>query len=359
MDTLDRYLVKEFVLYFLFLLLLLGTLFVGIDFLSKFWGWSMPTGRLIALFLCKIPNALQQFVPVAALMATLLVLSTMSRQNEILALYSNGVGTMRLLSTLIAAVATIATISFLLFDSLVPIFNKKQILLEKGMDTSQEYVVSEDRSGFWYRSNNLLYNVGRFNASDSSLENIRVYTIDSNFNLLETTRARRAHFVDDHWQLEDGVDIIYSAESKFPVSKQFDTKVGAIPEKPSDFKTLIVQEDIMRLRELRAYIKRNSSYGLDTTVQRVLYHERLAYVFTPLIFVLLAIPFSIRPLKTQSTAKSIAMCFLIVFIYLVITRFSLSIGKGGHIPAIVAGWLPNMLFALFAAFVIFRRDHAT
>lgn len=357
-DILDKYLIREFTLYFFFVIVLMATLFVGIDFLSKFWGWEMPFAKLMTLFAYKIPGALQQFVPVASLMATLLVLSAMSRQNEILALYSNGVGTIRLVSTLIASVATIATVSFLMFDSLVPLFNKKQILLERGMDTSQEFVLNEDRSGFWYRSNNLFYNVGRFNAADGTLENVRIYSIDPNFHLVETTRARRAHYVDGHWQLEDGLEIASPPGDKFPTAEPFATKLGAIPEKPADFQTLIVKEDIMQLRELRKYIARNASFGLDTTIQRVSYHERLASVFTPLVFVLLAIPFSIRPLRSQSTAKSVAMCFLFVFIYLILTRFSISIGKGGHIPPVVAGWLPNLLFAGYAGFVIFRRDHA-
>ena len=80
--------------------------------------------KILELYLYKMPAALQQFVPVACLMATLLVLTNMSRQNEVLALYSSGIGTIRLLSTFVAAVATISTVSFLSFDNLVPAFAK-------------------------------------------------------------------------------------------------------------------------------------------------------------------------------------------------------------------------------------------
>ena len=111
----------------------------------------------------------------------------------------------------------------------------------------------------------------------------------------------------------------------------------------------------MRLKELRKFISRNKSYGLDTTRQQVSYHERIAMVFTPLIFVILGISFALKPLKTQSVAKGVGFCFLVVFIYLIIFRFTISVGKEGHIPAFMAGWAPNLLFLGLASLIIWKR----
>src|SRR5580658_10507489 len=107
MDLLDRYLLREFITYFTLVLTGLALLYLGIDFLSKFWDMRMPTATVLTLYGYKIPAALNQFVPVACLMATLLVLTAMSRQNEVLALYSSGIGTYRLISTFVAVTATI------------------------------------------------------------------------------------------------------------------------------------------------------------------------------------------------------------------------------------------------------------
>ncbi|NBT59500.1 LptF/LptG family permease, partial [bacterium] len=78
MDTLDKYLIRELVIYFLLVLIGISALAVGVDFLSKFWSAGVPFSQAMEIYLYKIPKAVQQFVPVAALMATLLVLSTMS-----------------------------------------------------------------------------------------------------------------------------------------------------------------------------------------------------------------------------------------------------------------------------------------
>lgn len=356
MDTLDRFLIKEFLMFFTTLVIGLAVLFLGVDFFSKFWSFNLPVSKILFIYIYKVPAALQQFVPVAVLMTTLLVLSNMSQQNEILALYSSGIGNFRLLSTLVTVVSMICTVSFLAFDTFVPIFSKKQILITQGLDPSQEQFIHFNRNRFWYRSGTILYNVGRFVSETNTLEDINIYCLDSDFHVSKTIRAKKATFTDNDWVLENGFSVRYDTKNHYPVSEVFSGKTGVIPEKPGDFKTLKVVEETMRLKDLRRYITRNRGYGLDTTHQEVHYHERISMIFTPLIFVLLAIPFAIKPLRTQSIPRSIGFCFLAVFTYLLLLRMTLSLGKGGEIPPILAGWSTNVLYLSYSVFAMFKRQ---
>ncbi len=360
MDTLDKLLIREFVLFFLAILIGVAIVYLGVEFFSQIWGLKMNVSQVLILYLCKLPNALQLFVPLACLMATLLVLTNMSRQNEILALYSSGVSSIRLISTFVAAVATVSTAAFLIFDPLVPALRKKVYFMEKGIDPSHENWLSIPRGGYWYRSKHLIYNFGRFVPKTNTIEDLNVYQLDSNFQIRERIHAKLAHYEENDWLLKDGFQIRYPAEQDFPMGKEFKERRAQISEKPADFKTIKIQEEMMRLRELRTYIDRNAGYGLDTTAQRVHYHERIAMVFTPLIFILIGIPFGLQPLRRPSMARSIALCFLIVFIYLISFRVSVSIGQGGHVPALIAGWAPNMLFlAGWTLWFLRKRTHAT
>lgn len=356
MDTLDRFLLKEFLIYYLVIHLGLASLFLGVDFLSNFWDMHMSLSHVAEVYGYKLPGALQQFFPMACLMATLLVLSNMSRQNEVLALYTSGVGTMRLVSTLVAAVATLSTISFLFYDSTVPMLNKRRIMVMQGLNPDLEEVVSFNRTGFWYRSGKRFYDVGRFLPDKNTMEDINVYTLGPNFYLQERLHAKEANYINNDWSLTDGFGVRYPKDSHFPEPFEFKLRRGVINEKPSDFKTLSFSEETMRLRDLRHYISLNQGSGLDTTASRVSYHERVALVFTPLVFVLLGIPYALKPLKTHSMLKSIAFCFLVVFLYLLIFRMSLSIGKGGHIPPVIAAWVANCLFLAFSGFLMTRRQ---
>lgn len=351
MDTLDKFLVKEFLTYFFIIWVGLSFLFIGVDFFANFWSYAQPTPTVLTLYGYRIPLALQMFFPVACLMAVLMVLANMSRQNEILALYSSGVGYLRILSTCLALVATLSTVTFILFDSIVPVLNKRRELIQQGLDPNQDSLVLSTRGDFWYRSGNLIYNVGQFNSETNALSGLRLYRVDPNsWSIVQSVRAKEARYQDSDWVVEKGVSILYSKEDGFPIAQPFDVIQGLLPEKPTDFKTLRVNEDMMRLKELRKYISRNSAFRLDTISQRVVYHERLALVFTPIILVLMGLPFGLKPLKTHSMSRSIGFCFLLVFVYLLLFRLTLSMGKGGQIPPVIAGWAPNLLFMSMALF---------
>lgn len=354
MDTLDRYLIKELFIYFILILVGLSVLFLAVDFLTKAWSMSMPLNKIMILYLFKVPEALRQFIPVACLMSTLLVVSTMSKQNEVIALYAGGISTFRIAFTFLAAVAAISAVGFMLFDPLIPMFEKRRHFLEKGIKEEESAFLEFNRDRFWYRSGKVIYNVGHVAKDQNNLKDINLFVLESDGRVKEKIQAEKAVFKDNDWWLSNGFVITYP-ESGFPQIQKFQEKNGLIPEKPSDYKNLEIQPEAMRLKELRRFISRNRSYGLDTTRQQVSYHERLAMIFTPLIFVLFGIAFALKPLKTQSTAKGVGFCFLVVFIYLIIFRLTVSVGKEGHIPAFLAGWTPNLLFLAIASIMIWKR----
>lgn len=355
MDTLDKYLLKEALPLLLLLLAGLTLLFVGVDFLSNFWRSSLPIGTVTLTYIYRIPNTIQLFVPMACLMATLLVLSSMSRQNEILALNASGVGTLRILSTFIALVATVSTATFLILDPIAPVFNRKNVLIARGLDPgSSENLSSFDRSNFWYRSGKLVYNVGLFSPQNNTLRDVKIYLFAPSFYLLQRIHATEAVYENGDWVLKKGLVTTYPPDSHFPMAVPFETKRHVIPEKPKDFKTYEFRDDTMRLRDLRQYIERNRGYGLDTTEQQVNYHERVAAVFTPLILIMIGFPFAMKPLRNQSTASSVVFCFGVVLMFIVVSRLSLSVGKNGHIVPFVAAWAPNLFFLAIASFRLMK-----
>ena len=243
------------------------------------------------------------------------------------------------------------------FDSINPVFNKRRINILKGLEPSAEEIVSYQGGPIWYRSGRLLYNVGQFVPEKNEILDVNVYLLSSpGFEMREKIHAREGRYENNDWTLLDGFSVSYPKETHFPVLAEFKKRRGVIPERPGDFKTLNIQEDTMRLRDLRLHIDRTRESGLDTTASQVSYHERVALVFTPLVFLLLGIPYGLTPLKSQSTAKSIGFCFVVVFLYLLIFRLSLSIGKGGHIPPVMAAWVPNVLFLTFAGIQITKRQ---
>lgn len=349
MDTLDRLIATEYVQYFILLLIGLAVVFLGVDFFSSFWKLGMNSSQLFFFYLYKTPDALNKFLPVACLMAALLVLTNLSRQGEVLALYAGGISRFRIASTFIATTALICTISFLFFDTFVPLFSRKQMLLQRGQDTSNYQALTFYPSRYWYRSRRLIYNVARYVPGDKRLEEVNIFVVDPGFRIVQTIRAKQAVYVNDTWILEHGFTVDYPADTHYPTSKRFDVLTGVIPDPPSHFQEFVVSDHTLRLKDLRRYIEKSRSYGIDTTGTQLSYHERLAMVFTPIIFVLLAVPFATTPLKNQSMVSGVGYCFVVVFLYLITMRFTLTMGRSGQLPPVVAAWAANALFLAYAS----------
>jgi lipopolysaccharide export system permease protein len=329
-------------------------LYIAVDFLAHYWDLNLSLSNIVAFYLYQAPGVFQQFMPVACLMSVLLVLSAMSRQSEILALHVGGVSSLRVMATLLAITSVITVVTFVFFDSWVPFFEKKRALVRQGLDPSHEHLLLFGNQRFWYRTRKAIYNIGRYVPESNVLEDLNVYLLNDSFGIRERLSARRARYSNNDWILEEGFSVVYP-ESHFPIASSFESRTGLIPETPEDFKMLRFEETMMRLKDLRKYIERNQSYGLDTTEQQVNYHERMALVFTPLIFVLLAGALVISPLRSFSAVRSTGLCFAIVFTYLLLFRLSLSVGKGGSVPPVLAGWSTNAVFLAVAVMLIRKR----
>ena len=74
------------------------------------------------------------------------------------------------------------------------------------------------------------------------------------------------------------------------------------------------------------------------------FHGRIAQPFTCLVVVLVALPFGAMSGRRNvfvGVAGSVGICFL----YFILMRWGLALGTAGHMPAVLAAWLPNLAFA--------------
>ncbi|MCB0404758.1 MAG: LptF/LptG family permease [Bdellovibrionales bacterium] len=358
MDTLDRYLIREFLLYFILVLFGLAAVYIAIIFFEEFWRLELSGRALFLYYLYQIPIALNQFVPVAVLMATLLILTTLSRQNELLAIYSGGMGIVRISSTFIGTVAIISTVSFLVFDSVVPAAQKRMYLLKRGVDDTAEKGFTFYPSRYWYRAGDKIYNIDRYISDSTQLEGITIYTLDDAMRIKERVSAKRATFDGQKWILEDGFAITYplgEMGGNYPVPQKFEARSGLITQKPKQFLEFTDERKYLRLRDLRLRIERHELYGLDTTTPAINYHERLALVFSPLIFVMIGIPLAANPMRQRTVTRGASYAFAVILLYLLLFRVCLAAGQANLLPPAVAGWLTNGVFLTYALIVIIKR----
>jgi lipopolysaccharide export system permease protein len=356
MQLIDRYILKLFLVFLAAGILIFVTLYLAVDAMSFAVRYSdADTSSLIKYYSYHTPWIVYQLMPVACLMATLFTLSTLSRTNELTALFSMGMSLRRIASPILISVAIVSVIVFVVGDQVLPRLIQKRNYVE--------YVEIKKRPGLystvktnkiWFRTENILFNIKTLNPETASAQGITLYYFDPSWQLTQLISAARVEMKDSMWELKDGLVTLFASESSFPLTKSFDTKTITMNEDLKDIQSTSNSSEIMSLRELGRFIDRNKEAGLDTLRYEVDYHAKFSFAFAAVVMSLVGVPFSVGRQRSGGTFASIGICLLLAFLYWVAYSSGLTLGEHAVLPPIVAAWGPNVITVALAIF-FFRR----
>ena len=149
LSLLDRWLVKELIgplLFFiaLFTLLLLtgGVMF---ELVRQMVDKNLPAGIALQVLLLSIPRWMAFSVPIGTLMASLFVFTRLSANNELTALRSLGVSTVRMISAALVLSMLMTLFTFVLNDVVVPRSQRyAEVSLKRALGRSLSSEVGRD-----------------------------------------------------------------------------------------------------------------------------------------------------------------------------------------------------------------------
>ncbi len=356
MQLIDRYILSLFFRYLLAGILVFVTLFLVFDFMS--FGVSnsgASSGALIRYYGYHTPWVIYQLMPVACLMATLFTLSSMNRSNELTALYSMGTGLTRIAATVLLAVVGLSVMVFGFADQILPrLIHKKNYV---------EYVEIKKRPGLystvktnkiWYRTENILYNIRTLNPEKKLAHGITLYYFNPEWELTQLIAASQVEMNGNSWNLKDGLVTLFAAESSFPLTRSFTSKMITMNEDLNDIQSTANSSEIMSLSELGRFIQRNKEAGLDTLRYEVDYHAKFSFAFASIVMSMLGVPFSVSRARSGGTVANLGICLALAFGYWIAYSSALTLGKHGAVPPVAAAWGPNLI-AMAAAWMFVKR----
>lgn len=131
------------------------------------------------------------------------------------------------------------------------------------------------------------------------------------------------------------------------------TTFAEIHEDPGYFKKENLQSQEMNFQQLRAYIRDLRQSGFDTMRLRVALWHKLAYPLIAVIMAMLAIPFALS-MGRRGSLTGIAVAILVALAYLVVDGLFGAMGNVNYLPAALAAWSPDVLFALTGGYLLLR-----
>ena len=350
---------RDFAMYLVMILstfLLLALVFTFFELLTDIVRNKVSFVLLVEYLLNLSPSLIYLMAPMSVLLAVLITFGLMEKSSELTAMKATGISIYRATLPVIVLSALFAS-SLFIFDQLyIPHTNKQQEILRNQIKGKppQTYLQA-DRKWIFGESNQIYY-YQLFDPDVDRFGGITVFEFDpATFQLTRRVHADSAHWEPGikKWVFENG----WVRSLKGASIQEYRTfDVATFPqlgEDPGYFKKEVRQSSEMDYQELRNYIQDLQQSGFDTVRLKVQLQKKIAFPLITLVMAVLAIPFSARSRRGGALA-GVAIALGIAVVYWVIAGLFEAMGNANQLPAMLAAWAPDFIFALAGGYLLLR-----
>jgi lipopolysaccharide export system permease protein len=321
---------------------------------------------ILKLVFLLIPFVLTFTLPWGLLLAVLLVFGRMSREHELTALKSSGLGLAPIIAPVVLLAFVFSGVSFWINASLGPQSSRllKENLAELARSDPLSFFTSgrviDDFPGI------RLY-VGE--REGAQLRDLHIWQIDDQFHVLRSIRADKAEIVPDLANEQIILKMVHARQEE---------RSGSDPDDPRRVQSGARFEELPFNIPLASFFNRlqqHKSFGVLTlgelghlvfdplqiirtpnmTPLLTEVQKRISLSLSCFTFVLIGIPLAIQA-QRKETSVGLALSLAIVMAYYVIIIVAETLKARTHLMPEVIIWLPNILFEALGFLLILRAN---
>jgi lipopolysaccharide export system permease protein len=351
LPTVSTYLGKEFLRAFFFCLLFLWGLALLVDFfdrLDDFIRQDAPVLAVVRYFFFKAPLLVAQFAPAAALVGSLLSLSLLSRNRELLALKACGIGVGKIALPLLLSAALLSLGTWAWGEFVVPSAFRKARFINAVEIKKKPFKSLLNEHGFWYHGEKIFYHIDHFDPRTNVLSGLLAYALDDQFRVRSLIEASQAAWKEGQWHCE-GFQEKFLTASATPATYSCNT---VLRESPEDFSLVAMEAEEFSSRQLRAFIADLQRKGLDVTTYRVDLQLKSAIPLAILAMTLLGISLAVPGARQLTFATSLGLALVVGFGYWFLLGLTVSLGNSGALSPLLSAWTANSATCLVGVFFL-------
>ncbi len=355
MLLLDRYIIRECLKVLGLCLVVFIAIYIVVDLfekLSRFLEARVSLGVILRYYLFRIPRILTEVLPVASLLASLLSLGTLARNNEVLAMKMGHLGALRIGLPCIAVGLGTSVLAWVTVEYVAPSASERALDIERTqVRRLPAHRITRD-SDIWYRAqDDRFVHISLIETQSGVIRGMSVFELSPTFDLLRRIDAREASFGPESWTVRDG----YQLElNRNPIRvTPFTHMAVSLKERPEEFARVARSPEEMSYVQLRQYIDRLVKSGVSATRYMVDLHAKFATVLVSLVMAILGVSFGLRTGRS-GVMLWVGLCIPMGFVYYMLLVLGISLGRGGALPPFVAAWLPNLVFGVAGVVSLWR-----
>ena len=344
---LDRYLIREYLVFMGIGLGVAAVLFIVIDLLQtldRYIRIKPPLIYVVQHFVYRMPAAVHDGLPVVMLVATIFLFLALSRYHELTAMKAAGMSLYRVAAPVLVLGAGVAVLSGLFQELVLPRLNEMGDEVDRVKIRGQLPRHLQSRERLWLRTaDSRFYRVELLNPGSSDMYGVTVLEVDhETFRLQSRLDARRAHWTPGGWELIDGAFREFGPGGEVQTIPFVMTAID-LREEMDDFTKIHKPIAAMSYFELRDYVARLEATGYQVKKYTVELYSKLSFPWVNLIMVLVAIPFSLQSPR-GGRLFGVALAIAIMAGYLVIHYVAVAFARADLLPPLLAAWTANIIF---------------
>jgi LPS export ABC transporter permease LptF/LPS export ABC transporter permease LptG len=356
-QVVDSYVLKSFLFWFALLLIgfvLMTHVYTFFDLLSDIVKNHIRMFRVFTYLFFLTPQLIFDSAPISVLVAVLITFGVLSKHNEITAMKASGVSLYRLAVPVLGAALLMSGGLFAFAHYYVPDANRRQDAIRKEIKGKavQTYLHPDRHWVFDPGSNNdprVFYFRYNIDGEQKVMWGPQVFELDpTDFRVQRHISAEKARWEPalHTWIFENG----WSRQDPGGRHEQFKNFAGQattfqeIYERPDYFLQEVLQDQQMNYQQLAAYIRDLKRSGIDTITLQVSFYRKFALPLFALVMALIAVPFAFLT-GNRGAMAGVGVSFAIAIAYWAIGRLFEQLGDVNLLPAVIAAWSPDVLFA--------------
>jgi len=383
MGRIDRYILRQFVLTFLFSLLAFVVIYIAVNVmenLGDFFDNHVPGTVILTYYIFYVPDMVQLIVPIGMLLAALFTIGRLDTTHELTAIRAAGRSMPRVAAPLLAF-GLIISLVMVYFDGwVVPYTNKQKFAIER------KYLGKNLMGGqhlvFKRLSPTLNLLIDYFDPTTGQASMVTLERFDTTAKIPSVTIDRKSvsetvlqvdtvsgiriteridaismryDSTSGHWIMQNGIARNFNTPPHVGVTKFTERELSFLPITPEELNLSQQKPAELTLEEMRDRIEQERLGGRDVAGLMIDYYGRFAFPFSAFIVIFFGIPFTSGQRK-GGAAVQIAITALISAVYLILTEVSKTFTYGADFPPALTAWMANIVFFLVGIFNLYRIE---
>lgn len=345
MRILDIYIAKHILYQALITLSVLVGLFTFLTFidqLSDIGTGSYTAVDAIRFVVLSIPRILYEVFPMAALLASIMGMSSLAVDSELVVIRAAGVSVARLTGSVMKVGAVLALAALFIGELVTPY---SETLAQRGRaEAMQENINQQSDFGLWMRDNFTFVNVGEV-LPDLTLLDIGVFEFDLDGRLRSIVRAENGRYLEDtqRWRLGGIKQTLIDEEQA--VSQTASAAYWRTDVTEDILSVFLVRPDQLSAWQLNKYIGHLRDNGQETETYELAFWTKIVTPLATAVMVILAIPFVFRHVRSGGYGRSLFIGIMVGLAFFVFDKGFGLIVQIYDIWPLLGAFLPTLLFA--------------